>query len=416
MNISTESGHKGNKQVVVVASSSATGCDRIKAAIQGQGIFDVRSHIMADSGVIEIPPALANAADLLLLDIDQQSVHQLVDWSSKNSDQVLPVIVIGSSDDRVLMRAAMQAGARDYLTYPLASDEVVAAITQVMSHSQLQSQMDTDHGRLTAVINAKGGSGASVVACNLAHILASYMERDTAVIDMDLQFGALPLSFDVQTRDSLLDVIGTIDQLDPVALRGYMTRHQSGLDILGCMSEQLVMPWEVSAEDIRKLLTLAVNTYEHVIVDLPREIDPVSGLVLSSADRVMVVMQQSFAHLRDAKRMFELLRNYLGVPGKKLTLVVNRHTDRNPITVDDVRDAVHPAEVMFIPNDFVNVTDSLNVGVPLYQTAKNAPVTRSLCNIAERVDAGIGGGTENKSDPRDKGQRWSFPRMLGLSG
>lgn len=398
-----------DKHVILIASPSGAGCDQIKDILQKQGNLKLRTHVMADSGFVEVPTSSESPVQLMVLDLGDKGEQLLMDWASKNGGQRLPMIVIGPSDDRNLMRRAMQAGARDYLMHPLSADELLTSVNEVLMRSDDGSEDKAEGGRITAIINAKGGSGASVVACNLAHILASYLDRSTALFDMDLQFGALPSSFDLTTRENIVDVLASVDQMDPVALHGYMTRHQSDLEILGAMSDQLIMPWEVSVDAVRKLLDLSMQTYDHVIVDLPREIDPVTGVVLSSADRILVVMQQSFAHLRDAKRMFGLLNNYLGVPSGKISLVINRHTDRNPITIDDVREAVHPSEVMFMPNDFVNVTESLNVGVPLYQKARNAPITKSLCRMAERVDAGI---EPMKADKKE--QRWTIPRMLGL--
>ncbi len=399
-----------DKHIILISSPSGAGCDAIKDVLQRQGNLKLRTHVMADSGFVEVPSSDESHVQLMVLDLGDNGEQLLMDWSSRNGGQRLPMIVIGPKDNGQLMRRAMQAGARDYLMHPIAEDDLLASVNQVLMNTEESSESRHDGGRLTAVINAKGGSGASVVACNLAHILSSYLNRRTALFDMDLQFGALPSSFDLNTRENVTDVLASIDQLDPVALRGYMTRHQSELEILGAMSEQLVMPWEVSVDALRKLLDLSIQTYEHVVVDLPREIGPVSGVVLGSADRILVVMQQSFAHLRDAKRMFGLLNNYLGVPNSKITLVINRHTDKNPITIDDVRDAVNPTEVMFMPNDFMNVTESLNLGEPLYQKARNAPITKSLCRMAERVDA----GTETKKEEKKEQHRWTLPRMLGM--
>jgi pilus assembly protein CpaE len=161
-------------------------------------------------------------------------------------------------------------------------------------------------------------------------------------------------------------------------------------------------------EALQKVLQVALQAYAHVVADLPRQIDPLTGMVLSGADRVLVVMQQSFAHLRDAQRLFSLLRNHLGVPSDRITLLVNRYDDKAAISDDDIRDAVRPAEIIRIPNDFEHVSESLNVGVPLYQGARNAAVTRALCAVAERLDVPAEG--ERASAP----QRRGLARVFGL--
>jgi pilus assembly protein CpaE len=237
-----------------------------------------------------------------------------------------------------------------------------------------------------------------------------HRNRKTALIDFDLQFGALPLALDLHPRSTLFDAIGNAEQLDPVALRAYMTEHSSGLHILGTMSEQLVMPWEVSVDAAQKVLQATVQSYEHVVVDLPRQIDPLTSMVLSASDRVLVVMQRSFAHLRDAQRMFSLLRGFLGLPTERITLVINRHDDKAPISDDDIRDALRPMEIMRIPNDFEHVTESLNVGVPLYQGARNASITKALCSIVEGLDR----SAQPLAETAAPGAKRSLARVLGF--
>ena len=44
-------------------------------------------------------------------------------------------------------------------------------------------------GEVLAFMACKGGSGASFIAANIAHILSTQSERKVALIDLDLQFG-----------------------------------------------------------------------------------------------------------------------------------------------------------------------------------------------------------------------------------
>ena len=384
------------KHVIWITGPSAAGSDALGTMLEQQPDLEVRRQVQTGrhldaSGFGEAPPRL------VLLDLGNQGAQLLQDWAALPEAARAPLIVVGPSHDSQLMRRAMQTGARDFFTHPVPADELLASVRQILREAKLAP--DAPGGKLTAVIDAKGGSGASFIACNLAHILAAQLERKTALIDMDLQFGALPLSLDLHPRATLFDAIGNAEQLDPVALKAYMTEHASGLQVLGTMAEQLVMPWEVSVDAVQKVLQVAVQAYEHVVVDLPRQIDPLSGMVLGASDRILVVMQRSFAHLRDAQRMFSLLRGYLGVPTDRIALVINRNDDKAPISDDDIQDTIRPAEILRVPNDFEHVTESLNVGIPLYQGARNAAVTRALCVVAERIDLSANGARES-ANPR----------------
>jgi pilus assembly protein CpaE len=394
------------QHVIWVTGPSAAGCDALKRMLEPQPDLDVRTHALRD-GHLDMQGLAAAAPRLVLLDLGNVGEPLLREWAALPEGPHVPLIVVGPATDSTLMRRAMQSGARDFFTHPVPADELLASLRQVLRESR-EARATAPGGRLTAVIDAKGGSGGSFIACNLAHILAAQRERKTALIDLDLQFGALPLALDLHPRATLFDAIGNADQIDPLALKAYMTEHASGLHVLGTMAEQLVMPWEVSVEALQKVLQVALQGYAHVVVDLPRQIDPLTGMVLGGADRVLVVMQQSFAHLRDAQRLFSLLRNHLGVPSDRITLLVNRYDDKAPISGDDIREAVRPAEFVTIPNDFEHVSESLNVGVPLYQGARNAAVTRALSAVAERLDTPANG--ERASAP----QRRGLARVFGL--
>lgn len=368
------------KYTVLVVAQTRPACDQLKSMLE-QPELDPLAVVLGDGHATG--PAALPQAEAAVLDLGEHGVDVLRDWTARAP--AMPLIVVGPANESQLMRRAMQAGARDYLTQPLAADQLVEAVQQVLRDSA-RAVPGERQGRLTAVINAKGGSGGSFVACNLAHVFAAHLERPTALLDMDLQFGALPLLLDLNTRDTLFEAIGAAEHLDPVALKGYMTKHKSGLHVLGAMSEQLVMPAEVSVEAVERLLGVALQAYAHVVVDLPRQIDSLTGVVLSSADRVLVVTQQSFAHLRDTKRMLGLLQSYVGVPGDRISLIINRYQDKLQIGTADFVDAVRPSDIQLVPNDFQHVTEALNLGVPVYEGARNAPVTKALCVIAERID------------------------------
>ena len=110
----------------------------------------------------------------------------------------------------------MRAGARDALPEPVAADELQAAINRMLM--EVQAEQGTG-GKLVAVMNAKGGSGATMLACNLAHQLSIRGGR-TLLLDLDLQFGTVAHCLDVLPTHSHMEVLKQVDELDGIALRG----------------------------------------------------------------------------------------------------------------------------------------------------------------------------------------------------
>ncbi|UVE17104.1 AAA family ATPase [Pseudomonas sp. LS44] len=321
---------------------------------------------------------LEQMPDLLLLRLSHLWREELAALLQRPAQERPPLLVCGPLDEREGMRLAMQAGARDFLPEPVAAEELQAAIGRVLSEARSGTGCG---GKLVAVMNAKGGSGATSLACNLAQQLSA-SGASTLLLDMDLQFGSVTHYLDVRPSHSHLEVLQQIDELDSVALRGFCSHFSPDLHVLGGRSSELCLPQDVHQEQLDSLLRLARSTYDWVVVDLPRQIDHLTSITLEQADQVYILMQQSLSHLKDATRLMRILRDDLGVQGNRLQVVVNRYNKVAPVSLKDIAEALRCADLQKLPNDYAVVSESQNTGVPLGIHAPRAPVTlavRELC-------------------------------------
>jgi pilus assembly protein CpaE len=357
----------------------------------------------ADRGQPDPLFGLATLPDMVVVVLGARWEDTLRALTARPAAQRPPIIVVAPAPDSQIMRRAMQAGARDFFAQPVPHAELLAAIRTIGRERGAGGA--ASKGLVTAVINAKGGSGASFIAANLAHITAVQKGAPVALIDLDLQFGALPLAFDLEQRNSLIEALGSAGQLDPVALQGYMAKHASGVHVLSAMSDQLPLPWEIQTESLSHMLTLATQTYGAVVVDLPRQIDPLTSVVLSQANHIALVMQQSLAHVRDAKRLLKIITGSLSVPRESICLIVNRFNDRDVVRLKDIEDTIAPPALATVPNDFRAVSESLNTGVPLLESARQQPVTKSLQELAGKL---CGAGSLEAQEMSTTQRRWLF--------
>jgi pilus assembly protein CpaE len=104
---------------------------------------------------------------------------------------------------------------------------------------------------------------------------------------------------------------------------------------------------------------------------------------LEYADGIIVVVQQSVAHIRDAKRLMRIITRELAIPEKNLKVVLNRRNDNGAVEVNDIASALK--EPHSIQNDFKRVSESVNLGTPMYELFPRAAVTRSLARLADTI-------------------------------
>jgi pilus assembly protein CpaE len=375
------------KITVLVSGRDQPAAEAVLRIFEGQPDLDVAPP-GSESGHTDPLFGLATQPEVLVVVLGTRWEETLRALAARPAAQRPATIVIGPTADSTMMRRAMQAGARDFFSPPVPHTELLSAVRMIGREKGLGGVVAK--GMLTAVINAKGGSGASFLAANLAHITAVQKKAPVALIDLDVQFGALPLAFDLEQRNSLIEALNNANQLDPVALQGYMAKHQSGVHVLSAMSDQLPLPWEIQTDALAQVLGLATQTYANVIVDLPRQIDPLTSLVLSQANRIALVMQQSLSHVRDAKRLLRIVTSSLSVPRENVLLVLNRFNERDAVRVKDIEETVSPPAIALVPNDFRAVSESLNAGVPLLEASRQAPVTRAVQELAAKLCAAPG--------------------------
>jgi pilus assembly protein CpaE len=372
-----------SKLKVLISSRSRPQVERLGDMLKAEPGIEVETRVVVN-GHLDPLYAVDTLPDLLILDLSQFWETELKELLAHAERPQLIVVAPGDDDARVI-RMAMQAGARDYFTYPAERGELMHSVRRIAEELGARAKKQSGKGRLTAVINAKGGSGASFLASNIAHCMASQLHMRAALLDMDLQFGTLPLYLDLTPRDGVMEAVANADQLDTVALEAYMLKHPSGLRLLAAMSEDLAAPWEIPQERLDRLLGQALGDFEHVVVDLPRQIDPVTSRTIERADNLLIVMQQGITHLRDAKRMVRIVTRDLAISNDRVHLVVNRQDRNNPVSSAEIQAALKPGSLVEVPNDYRRVSEAINLGVPLCESARGAAITKAIVEIAEKL-------------------------------
>lgn len=140
----------------------------------------------------------------------------------------------------------------------------------------------------------------------------------------------------------------------------------------------------VTAEQVGRVLDVAVHNYDFVIVDLERSIDAMAMKALDRADVIYLVMEAMLPFIRDAKRVLRVFHQ-LGYRGEKVKLVVNRLEKDIDVPIKRVEKALSMAVHWKVPNDFANASASVNQGVPIVKLAPGSLVSKALRTCAKEL-------------------------------
>ena len=365
---------------LLIAGRSKEAIKDLQEHLQSHNHKDVQiRHIL--NGHADPLYGVADLPDLLILHVNGLEGGELEALLQRPVAVRPPIVVISETDDAAAMRFAMKAGARDFLLHSEMA-EVVESVNAICD--ELTEKVSSD-GQMTAVVNAKGGAGATFLACNLAHLAASVTDEPSALIGFDMQFPTLPSYFDLKLQHGLLPALESVDELDAIALDAIMASHPSGLKLLAARPEDFRFSFESLADQANMLMDLLLNNFRHVVVDLPRHIDEFNAQVISRASKILMVVQQSLPHIQDATRLQQLLRDQLGISHDNLLIVVNRYNKRAEIELTDIEKALPGSQLLTVPNQYKEVSESINLGIPMYEHARHSAVTRALVMLQTRI-------------------------------
>lgn len=283
---------------VLVAGRNAEHIDQMESILSNIDNLPIsRNHIC--NGHSDPLYGLPKMPELLVFWVGENWELELTELMLHFPSNHPALIICADSDDPKLMRLAMKAGAVDYIRSPISRNDLVTATCSVLDDFNLNHSSKS--GSILTVINAKGGSGASFIACNIADIMAESSNLDVALMGLDIQFGSLSGYLDINTKYGLIEALDNIDGMDSAALKGYMMQHSSGIHLLDVKPDALITAEDIDPESISKLLDLIATNYDQVIIDLPRQIDQLSRTVIECSDKILIVVQQSIAHIHDGK-------------------------------------------------------------------------------------------------------------------
>ena len=373
---------------ILISGRDRDGIDLVGQSLADRNGLDVKLRLLS-GGIPDPLFGLNPQPDILILVLNESWEQDLEVINVRPAGEATQIIVVGQEENSRMLRLAMQAGVRDFFSHPIPQDEFLSCIQRVgkASQNKLASKPERQaaDGSITAVINANGGSGASLISSNLSYIMVKQLEKHVALLDMDLQFGSLSSHLNLDPRESFIDALSKVKEMDALMLEGYMTKHISGLHLLASKFEHMPQPWTVSTPELSSLLKLVRQSYDQIVIDLPRVIDPFTNTILEEADNILIVLEQRITHIHNAKRMLHIITQELAVPIERIHLVMNRFDKKIPLSAEDISEALEMDSIFIIPNDYERVLEAVNMGVPLYQIAKNTPMTNALTEIAEEL-------------------------------
>jgi pilus assembly protein CpaE len=289
------------------------------------------------------------------------------------------VMVYSAQTDPGLLLRCMRAGAREFLTLPLDSGTLAEALVRVSVLRAGSRAPRKKDGRLLVFLGAKGGSGVTTLACNFATSLAKESGLRTLLIDFNLPLGDAAISLGIKAQYSISSAFQNASRLDVNFLSTLLVQHESGLFVLAAPGE--LAPTYVSAEAIDKLLDVARQSFDYVVVDAGSRLDLQREHLFDESATIYLVTQVGIPELRNSHRLIALL-SAAGSP--KLEIVINRYDPRSvEIDEEHITKALTRPAKWKIPNNYAAVRRMQNTATLF--TENDGQIAKVIQQMAHAV-------------------------------
>lgn len=426
----------GNETIrVLIVDDIPETRDNLKKMLSFESDIEVVGS--ASSGVEAIRLAKQYQPHVVLMDINMPGVDGIS--ASEGIMQEVPfasVVMMSVQSESDYLRRSMLAGARDFLTKPFTSDELISTIRRVyqmgartlpqvavtttgpQAPTEVSAIKPVRQGQVIAVFGAKGGVGCSLIAVNLAIALANKQTR-VAIVDSNLEFGDVGVMLNLQASRNIADLIPQIQDLEEDFIQQVMTPHDSGVRAL-LAPPRPEMAELVGSEHLKLILEKLRTLYDYVVVDTDTSLHDRILNILDISNAIILVGTPDIPALKNA-RLFLEVTEALEYDPEKILFVVNKVDRRlGGISTSDIQDAIKHPVAAELPSEPAAALVSVNKGAPLVIADPKNALAQALRGLAQQVRQRQGGAQEEAQpqllapEPEPQGIRAQIARLLGL--
>jgi pilus assembly protein CpaE len=347
--------------------------------LAGCEIDHIREFASYPSDLESLTQILKRNFDVVMIDLDcnPDAALDLVE-RVRFSDPATVMVYSARNDPEMIVRS-MRAGAREFLAEPFTRSSMAEAMFRAFAlrpKNRLQNRTD---GKLLVFLGAKGGSGVTTIASNFAVSLARESGKSTLLIDLNLPLGDAAINLGINAQYSVLDALQNSAKLDPSFLSTLLVKYGNGLSVLAAPGN--ITTIQVSNDAINKLLEVAREKFEYIVVDAGSRLDLQNSDLLDKSATVYLVTQGGISELRNSNR---IVSQFFTKGGPALEVVVNRHDTAS--RGDSEMGAMKTLPKSFqwrVPNDYAAVRRMQASGIPL--TLEDSPIARIIQQMSRSV-------------------------------
>lgn len=296
----------------------------------------------------------------------------------------VPIIMLSEHKKTEDILAGYRGGADDYVPKPV--ELAVLAVKVETLLRRARADRDGEQvalGKVILFLHAKGGAGASTLALNTSVALVQSGMYPVALLDLDLEFGDLPVMVNLVPRCTLADLSGvSIAQLDDTSFSQLVLQHSgTNVWVIAGANKPDRAPL-VSATASEQAIEGLRSKADYIVVDTAPTFSEVNLAAIDAAQATCLVATPQLSALRGTIDCLDVLTK-LRMPRKQIVVVVNRIAAHG-LTDIQVERALGFAPDLTIPHT-PGFIESADTGQPLVAAAPRSAAAAKVKELATKL-------------------------------
>ncbi|TMG53573.1 MAG: response regulator [Chloroflexi bacterium] len=294
---------------------------------------------LANDGWEALKAIRAKMPDLVITDVNMPNMNGFELTRRLRADHRtarIPVVMLSARKQADDVLTGYAEGADEYIPKPVEMAVLSAKIEVLVKRFRaIHGETTTKRGgNVILFVHGKGGVGCTTLAVNSAVALAATTIYRVTLLDLNLEFGNVPMLMNLAPDRTLADLAEEAHtELDDATFERYLTQDRSGVKVLaGCdtpeRAELVTVPAVQQAIDHLQMQS------DYVVIDAPASFSQQVLAALDVADAVIIVTAAHLPSLKATKETLDVLEK-LSYPRERSVLVVNR-TSGSGVEMDQI--------------------------------------------------------------------------------
>lgn len=385
-----------------------------------RALADEGELLVAESGAVNRALQIidVSGATVVFVEImpDQMDRQATVIEGLLTAKPRLSVVALGRDMDAALMRAAMRAGARDFLVPGGNPGEVVALVRRLLDRAPRVAETANQPGRIIALANARPDTNSIMLGLHMALEFQSRSPQERVLLlDLGVPCGDALLYLGLSSAYSFIDAVRSLRRLDETLIESAFAQHSSGMRILS-MPENAMGLADITPTDIYVLLGTLRTYFPTIVMNLGGI--PESDflyVLMSNADNIALVVEQS---VPSCQQNMALLKRMVArkIKMERVGLIVDRYYAKLPPDAEAVSRGFSVPLITTLPPSGLARLSVMNSGHSIFEIA---PRDEYCVRVRRLVDHFVAGPVKKPTSPR--AAAWerasaAWQRLFGLVG